>query len=78
MTNQETIFAKIKAKSEIISIIGLGYVCLPLAVNFAEPGIKVIGFEKSKKTDLINPKEIKNLVSISEIRGLKKSSTKKS
>jgi UDP-N-acetyl-D-glucosamine dehydrogenase len=33
----------------------LGYVGLPLAVNFAEAGIKVIGFEKSEeKARLIN------------------------
>ncbi|MBU3928898.1 MAG: nucleotide sugar dehydrogenase [Bacteroidetes bacterium] len=39
----------------MIGIIGLGYVGLPLAVNFAEAGIKVIGFEKSReKADMIN------------------------
>jgi len=55
MTNKETILEKIKSNSEIIGIIGLGYVGLPLAVNFAEAGIKVIGFEKSQaKADMIN------------------------
>ncbi|OFY52242.1 MAG: UDP-N-acetyl-D-glucosamine dehydrogenase [Bacteroidetes bacterium GWF2_41_31] len=55
MTNKETILEKIKSNSEIIGIIGLGYVGLPLAVNFAEAGIKVIGFEKSReKADMIN------------------------
>ncbi len=55
MTHKETILEKIKSNSEVIGIIGLGYVGLPLAVNFAEAGIKVIGFEKSKeKADLIN------------------------
>ncbi|MDP2723070.1 MAG: nucleotide sugar dehydrogenase, partial [Bacteroidales bacterium] len=55
MTNKETILGKIKSNSEIIGIIGLGYVGLPLAVNFAEAGIKVIGFEKSQaKADMIN------------------------
>ncbi|MBU2554434.1 MAG: nucleotide sugar dehydrogenase [Bacteroidetes bacterium] len=55
MTNKETILEKIKSNSEVIGIIGLGYVGLPLAVNFAEAGIKVIGFEKSQaKADMIN------------------------
>jgi UDP-N-acetyl-D-glucosamine dehydrogenase len=55
MTNKETILNKIKNNQEIIGIIGLGYVGLPLAVNFAEAGIKVIGFEKSQeKADMIN------------------------
>jgi len=55
MTNKETILSKIKTNSEVIGIIGLGYVGLPLAVNFAEAGVKTIGFEKSKeKADLVN------------------------
>ncbi|MFW5832286.1 MAG: nucleotide sugar dehydrogenase, partial [Prolixibacteraceae bacterium] len=36
-------------------IIGLGYVGLPLAVNFAEAGLKVTGFDKNQeKVDKIN------------------------
>lgn len=55
MTNKELILEKIKQNQEIIGIIGLGYVGLPLAVNFAEAGIKVIGFEKSQeKADMVN------------------------
>ncbi len=55
MTYKEQILKKIKNNQEIVGIIGLGYVGLPLAVNFAEAGIHVIGFEKSqKKSDLIN------------------------
>ena len=55
MTNKQTILDKIKHNQEIVGIIGLGYVGLPLAVNFAEAGIKVIGFEKSQeKADMIN------------------------
>jgi UDP-N-acetyl-D-glucosamine dehydrogenase len=55
MNYKETILNKIKNNSEIVGIIGLGYVGLPLAVNFAEAGIHVIGFEKSKeKANLVN------------------------
>jgi UDP-N-acetyl-D-glucosamine dehydrogenase len=55
MTHKQTILQKITTNSEVIGIIGLGYVGLPLAVNFAEAGIKTIGFEKSKeKADLVN------------------------
>jgi UDP-N-acetyl-D-glucosamine dehydrogenase len=55
MNYKNQILKSIAANQEIIGIIGLGYVGLPLAVNFAEAGIKVIGFEKSKeKADLIN------------------------
>ena len=38
---------KISSNTEVIGVIGLGYVGLPLAVNFAEAGIKVIGFDKN-------------------------------
>jgi UDP-N-acetyl-D-glucosamine dehydrogenase len=55
MRLKKEILGKIKNNSEIIGIIGLGYVGLPLAVNFAEAGIKVIGFEKSQeKADMVN------------------------
>ena len=55
MSHKQTILNKIKHNQEIVGIIGLGYVGLPLAVNFAEAGIKVIGFEKSQeKADMIN------------------------
>ncbi|MBC8555811.1 MAG: nucleotide sugar dehydrogenase [Candidatus Brocadiales bacterium] len=55
MTHKEKILQKISSNSEVVGIIGLGYVGLPLAVNFAEAGIKVIGFEKSEeKAKLIN------------------------
>lgn len=55
MNHKESILKKIASNTEVIGIIGLGYVGLPLAVNFAEAGIHVIGFEKSKeKADKIN------------------------
>ncbi len=55
MDFKKEIFDKIRSNKEIIGIIGLGYVGLPLAVNFAEAGIKVIGFDKSEeKVNKIN------------------------
>ncbi len=40
---------KIKKKNLIIGIIGLGYVGLPLALNFTKKGLKVLGFDIDKK-----------------------------
>jgi UDP-N-acetyl-D-glucosamine dehydrogenase len=58
MNYSEIILDKIETNSEIVGIIGLGYVGLPLAVNFAEAGIKVIGFDKNpQKTMKINKGE---------------------
>lgn len=55
MTRKKNILQKIASNTEVVGIIGLGYVGLPLAVNFAEAGVKVIGFEKShEKANLIN------------------------
>ena len=49
------LFDRIRDKSAKIGIIGLGYVGLPLAVEYAENGFKVIGFdidaEKVKKVN---------------------------
>ncbi|MGZ4926489.1 MAG: nucleotide sugar dehydrogenase, partial [Halobacteriota archaeon] len=46
---------KIKDKTAVIAVIGLGYVGLPTAVNFAENGFNVIGVTRTQsKVDLIN------------------------
>jgi UDP-N-acetyl-D-glucosamine dehydrogenase len=55
MNYSNKILEKIATNSEVVGVIGLGYVGLPLAVNFAEAGIKVIGFDKNpQKTKKIN------------------------
>ncbi|MDP3641651.1 MAG: NAD(P)-binding domain-containing protein [Bacteroidota bacterium] len=47
MNNSTLLLQKITANKEVVGIIGLGYVGLPLAVGFAQAGVKVIGFDKS-------------------------------
>ena len=42
------LFEKIKSGEESVSLIGLGYVGMPIAVAFANEGIKVVGFDKNK------------------------------
>jgi UDP-N-acetyl-D-glucosamine dehydrogenase len=55
MTIKKELLEKIANNTETVGVIGLGYVGLPLAVNFAEAGVHVIGFEKSKeKAELVN------------------------
>mgnify|MGYP000955167405 FL=1 len=49
MSNFETIIKKIESNTEVVGIIGLGYVGLPLAVSFAKKDVQVLGFEKSEK-----------------------------
>ena len=54
----KSLLSKIAANTETVGIIGLGYVGLPLAVNFAQAGVKVIGFDKSQtKVNKINAGE---------------------
>jgi len=58
MNYTQEILKKIENNTEVVGVIGLGYVGLPLAVNFAEAGVKVIGFDKSKeKVNKINSGE---------------------
>ncbi|WP_160670092.1 nucleotide sugar dehydrogenase [Clostridium sp. C8-1-8] len=46
---------KIINKSAVVGVVGLGYVGLPLAVESAKCGFKVIGFDiQDKKVDMIN------------------------
>jgi UDP-N-acetyl-D-glucosamine dehydrogenase len=55
MNYRAEILSKIDTNNVIVGIIGLGYVGLPLAVNFAEAGVQVIGFDKNQeKVDKIN------------------------
>lgn len=49
MTHYQNIIKKIEDNTEVVGVIGLGYVGLPLAVTFARNNISVIGFEKSEK-----------------------------
>lgn len=46
---------KIETKKAVIGVIGLGYVGLPLAVEKAKAGYKVIGFDiQQKRVDMVN------------------------
>ena len=40
-----SIYEKIKSKEEALSLVGLGYVGMPIAIEFAKRGVKVIGFD---------------------------------
>ena len=44
-----SLYEKIKNQAERLSVIGLGYVGMPIAVAFANKGIKVIGFDLNKE-----------------------------
>ena len=51
---EEVLLGKIKEKSAVIGIIGMGYVGLPLALVFAGAGFRVLGFD-------IDPDKVTNL-----------------
>ncbi len=51
----EELLQKIQSKTAVVGIIGLGYVGLPLAVEFAKAGFRVLGFEvDQRKAQKIN------------------------
>jgi UDP-N-acetyl-D-glucosamine dehydrogenase len=55
MTIQQQLLDRLNQRAARISIIGLGYVGLPLAVEFAEAGFSVIGLDIAKdKVDSLN------------------------
>lgn len=43
-----SLLEKIKKQEESISLVGLGYVGMPIAIEFAKRGVKVIGFDINK------------------------------
>ncbi len=55
MSAQKTLLEKIENRTAKVGIIGLGYVGLPLAVEFAQAGFEVLGYDVSERvTTLIN------------------------
>jgi UDP-N-acetyl-D-glucosamine dehydrogenase len=46
---QQDLLERIENRSAVIGVIGLGYVGLPLAMEFAKAGFKVIGFDVSQR-----------------------------
>ena len=58
MRIKDQLLAKIENRSACVGIVGLGYVGLPLAVEFAKAGFRVIGYDVSKRvTDNLNKGE---------------------
>nr|WP_139903785.1 nucleotide sugar dehydrogenase [Clostridium thermarum] len=55
MSAKEILLDKIKRKTATIGVVGLGYVGLPLAVEKAKAGYRVIGFDvQDKKVQMVN------------------------
>jgi UDP-N-acetyl-D-glucosamine dehydrogenase len=55
MTTKDQLLQKIENRSARVGVIGLGYVGLPLAVEFARAGFKVVGYDVSERVvTLIN------------------------
>lgn len=55
MSSRDNLMKKIKNKTATIGVVGLGYVGLPLAVEKAKAGYKVIGFDvQDKKVKMVN------------------------
>src|SRR4051812_1832492 len=52
---KQDLMERIQNRSAVIGVIGLGYVGLPLAVEFGKAGFKVIGYDVSRRVvDLLN------------------------
>jgi UDP-N-acetyl-D-glucosamine dehydrogenase len=57
-TPRERLLARIKGQEAVAGVIGLGYVGLPLAVEIARSGFRVLGFDVSDRVvDMVNAGE---------------------
>lgn len=55
MNEKELLISKIKDKTALVSVIGLGYVGLPLAVEKAKAGYKTVGFDiQESRVKMVN------------------------
>lgn len=58
MNHFEALQSKLRNRTAVCGVVGLGYVGLPLAVEYAEAGLKVIGFDVATgKVDRLNAGE---------------------
>ncbi|MGH7651525.1 MAG: nucleotide sugar dehydrogenase [Gemmatimonadaceae bacterium] len=75
MRIKDQLLAKIENRSACVGIVGLGYVGLPLAVEFAKAGFRVIGYDVSNRVceQLMNGKSHIQDVPNSELAPLVKS-----
>jgi UDP-N-acetyl-D-glucosamine dehydrogenase len=48
-STKDALLARIEDRSAVVGVIGLGYVGLPLAVEFAKAGFHVIGYDVSQR-----------------------------
>src|SRR5512145_2666571 len=46
---KDELLSKIRDRRAVVGVVGLGYVGLPLAIEFAEAGFHVIGFDVSER-----------------------------
>jgi UDP-N-acetyl-D-glucosamine dehydrogenase len=49
MENKKLLLQKINNKSAVVGIVGLGYVGLPLGLEFIESGFKIVGFDVDER-----------------------------
>jgi UDP-N-acetyl-D-glucosamine dehydrogenase len=55
MSLKQTLLDRIESRDALVAIVGLGYVGLPLAVEFAEVGFRVVGLDISeRKVEALN------------------------
>jgi UDP-N-acetyl-D-glucosamine dehydrogenase len=47
--HKEQLLARIASREAVVAVVGLGYVGLPLAMEFAEAGFRVVGFDVSER-----------------------------
>ena len=68
---KQDLINKLKDKTAIIGIVGLGYVGIPLAIRYAEVGYKVIGFdidpEKAEKIQQAKPTSNTSRMKLSKV-----------
>jgi len=58
MVHEQNIIPKIKDRTAVIGVIGLGYVGLPLMIRFGEEGFRIIGFDiDDNKVERLNSGE---------------------
>jgi UDP-N-acetyl-D-glucosamine dehydrogenase len=55
MSIQQQLLERIQKRTALIGVVGLGYVGLPLAVEFAEVGFQVIGLD-------VSPEKVRQLI----------------
>ena len=72
----DSLIEKVNSRDACIGVVGLGYVGLPIVIEFAKVGFEVLGLDiDARKTDALNAGDVEVIVALAVIAGTRAGDT---